>query len=213
MRLRHWIDPSTTTPTPPTFETLRELVAMVAPATPLTSPTRQLFVASRLRCHKGGRTICGDQCLQCDRLVGILPSPDRRQVTVRCLWTEDDVVDEVMTPADVLLHVAPTTPLGRADRIAASGDIHHLLVGRAGWIDGGVCRCQLADEGSPAGAMATVGERMLALVAVPPGTTLGAAAHILERVPLGMIAVAQAGLLHGVVTLRDLGMDRSHHAP
>jgi CBS domain-containing protein len=212
MRLRH-STPTAAVPAP-SFETLRQVVAVVERRNPRPSSTRQIFLSSRLRCHKGGRVHGGDECLQCGRLVSVTPSSGHNEVTVRCLWTESDVVDDVMTPAAVLVHVPSTLTLGTADLIAARENIHHLLVGDDDWIEGAVCRCVLAAPGSLAGNGARVVDRMVReITTVPPGTTLGQAMRALEATPLGLIAVTLDGALLGVVTRRDLGLGDAGHAP
>jgi len=196
------------------FETLRQVVAVVERPPPRPSTTRQIFLSTRLRCQKGGRVHGGDECFECGRLVSLVPSPGHDRVTVRCLWTESDTVDDVMTPLSVLVRVPPGASIGAADAVAAHENIHHLLVGAEEWIDGVICRCDLAVPGSVAGNAATVGDRMTHNVTtVPPGTKLGAAAQALEATPIGLIAVTRDGNLIGVVTRRDLGLDLHGHAP
>lgn len=212
MRLRHWTP--TSAPSASSFETLRQVVAVVDRPTPRPQRTRQIFLSSRLRCHKGGRIHGGDECLHCGRLVSVTPSAGRDKVTVRCLWTESDLVDDVMTPASVLVRVRATATIGAADEIASRESIHHLLVGDADWIEGAICRCDLAAPGSLAGNYARVSDRMtLDITTVPPGTPLGRTLKALEATPLGMIAVTRSGELLGVVTRRDLGLDDGGHAP
>jgi CBS domain-containing protein len=212
MRLRHWTP--TSAPSASSFETLRQVVAVVERASPRPRSTRQIFLSSRLRCHKGGRVHGGDECLECGRLVSVTPSAGHDKVTVRCLWTESDLVDDVMTPAAILVHVQPGTTLGAADDVAARENIHHILVGDRDWIEGAICRCDLAAPGSLAGNHARVSDRMTYdLTTVPPGTTLGQAMHALEATPLGLIAVTRSGELLGVVTRRDLGLEAAGHAP
>ena len=112
----------------------------------------------------------GNACLTCGRLVSVVPSATHDRMTVRCLWTESDVVEDVMTPPDVLVMVSGRLSIGAADEVAEREDIHHLLVGDHDWIEGAICRCDLAAAGSLAGNYAQVGERMThRLTTVPPG--------------------------------------------
>jgi CBS domain-containing protein len=212
MRLRHWTPTSATAA--PSFETLRQVIAVVDRPSTRARSTRQIFLSSRLRCHKGGRVHGGDECLDCGRLVSVTPSAGHDEVHVRCLWTESDLVDDVMTPAPVLVHVPSSTTIGAADAVAAREGIHHLLIGDASWIEGAICRCLLAEPGSRAGNGTPVADRMVHdLTTVPPGTSLGQALRALESTPLGLIAVTRNGDLLGVVTRRDLGLGDAGHAP
>ena len=79
MRLRHWT-PTSTEPAS-SFETLRQVVAVVDRTRQRPSSTRQIFLSSRLRCHKGGRLHGGDECLECGRLVSVTPTPTHDAVT------------------------------------------------------------------------------------------------------------------------------------
>jgi len=196
------------------FETLRQVVATVEHPRRRRKTMRQVFLASHLPCHKGGPEHGADACLECGRLVSVMPSPGAEHVTVRCLWTESDVVDDVMTPTRVLWTVPPTATLGDADRVAAREKIHHLLVQTDDWIEGVTCRCALAAIGSPAGNRLCVADRMIAdITTVPSGTPLGQAWRAIEATPVGLIAITRDGEMLGVVTRRDLGLDEGAHAP
>jgi CBS domain-containing protein len=211
MRLRHWTSSSAPSVS---FETLRQMVATVDHPRRRRKTMRQVFLASHLPCHKGGPEHGADACLECGRLVSVVPSPGAEHVTVRCLWTESDVVDDVMTPTRVLATVPPNATLGDADRVAAREKIHHLLVRSDDWIEGVVCRCALAAAGSPAGNRLAVADRMIAdITTVPTGTTLGQAWRAIEATSVGLIAITRDGELLGVVTRRDLGLDEGTHAP
>jgi CBS domain-containing protein len=194
------------------FEALREVVATVGKTLPVPSPASEAMRAARLRCQRGGPERTGSECLACQRIVSIRPSPGRSYVTVRCLWTDDDPVAAVMTRPDGIVTVRPSTARGIADQIASRAGVHHLLViDERNEVIGTICRCRLADSGSPAG-LPPVAQFMNHIVwTIPRATSLGEAADAMEGLGVGALIVAEGDQLLGMVTLHDLGLvDEGH---
>ncbi len=192
------------------FETLREVTALVDPRR-RTPTARQLMRASHLHCQKGGHERTGAECLDCERIVSIKPSPGRSYVTVRCLWTEDDRVESVMTHASAAVTVKASDTLGHADQVAAGAGVHHLLVVEHDAVVGIVCRCDLADAGSLAGLLPLAAHVEHELFTVPPQTSLAAAAEVMQRLEVGILMVTEGADLLGIITMRDLGLTPQGH--
>jgi CBS domain-containing protein len=213
MRLRHATQ-APTVPSPPHFETLREVTAQVTEPVEAEAGGRQLMLASHLHCQRGGATRTGEECLDCARIVSVLPSQDHRHVTVRCLWTESDRVEQVMTRPAAFVTVGAKETIGRADLIASRERVHHLLVVEHGEVIGLACRCDLADPGSAAGISSLVGAHMKpTLWTIPPRTTLSQAAELMKRLEVALLGVAVGNELVGLVTRRDLGLTERGHWP
>ena len=213
MRLRN-PTPAPPLPAPPPFESLREVTAEVTGPVPTSASGRQLMHASELHCQRGGAPHTGVECLACERIVSILPSQTRRTIRVRCLWTEADRVDALMTVPTAFVTVAPSESIGRADLIAARERVHHLLVVERDEVLGIACRCDLGDPGSAAGIAGTVGSRMKpTLWTVPRDTTIGQAAELMDRLGVSLLGIADGAELVGLVTQHDLGLAEPGHWP
>ncbi len=210
MRLSHWTPAPVISP-PKGFETLREVTARVGERPRVPRTARELMHAASLRCQKGGHERKGTECLECERIVSIRPSPGRSYVMVRCLWTELDVVEAVMTRAFATVTVEASATLGHADEIAGRESVHHLLVVERGDVVGVVCRCDLAKPGSQAGQLPVAGAIERELWTVPVSTSLAEAADVMERLDVGVLMVADEANLLGIVTMRDLGLTLRGH--
>ncbi len=205
MRLTRW------TPAPllgqvQSFETLREVTAEVDRPLPVESTARQVMRASHLHCQKGGHELTGGQCMDCARIVSIRPSPGKSYVTVRCLWTEADVVDDVMTLAPAVVTVRSTDTVGHAHQVATRAHVHHLLVADDEQVVGVVCPCALAPAGTPAGEQRVAEVMDPEVFTVPRRTSLASVAEAMERLEVGIVMIAEDDKLIGIVTLRDLGL-------
>jgi CBS domain-containing protein len=183
------------------LELLRERTAVASRDSPVDARTRTLFAGSSLRCQRGGRNVSGEECLACRRIVSVRPSPDRRVLTVRCLWIEADPVDDVMTLADHAVKVRATDPVAAAGDRLVQDDVHHALVVDGDDVIGWVCRRDLHGDGR-------VGDRMHAPVwTVPPATTLGQAITAMGALSVDLLAVTDGAALRGVIAAADLGLD------
>lgn len=185
---------------------LREVVAVVDPATPVEARSRPLFAASHVRCQRGGRSHSGEDCLACRRLVSIRPSRGHRTITVRCLWTDQDLVAGVMTHVERVARVDREASLAEAAAVARLEDVHHLLVTERDDVIGTICQCALVgDEG-------VVGDRMIPNVwTIPSTTTLGQVAEAMYDLDVGLLVVADRGFVLGTVAASDLHLDAAHH--
>jgi signal-transduction protein with cAMP-binding, CBS, and nucleotidyltransferase domain len=205
MRLTSW----TSAPLPPRvewFEILREVVAVMDPSTPAEARARPLFAASHLHCQRGGRSRTGEECLACRRLVSILPSRAERTVTVRCLWTDQERVADVMTLARRAASVDRDASLAEAAAIARREGVHDLLVTDDDDVIGVICACSLVR------GQAAVGERMIPHVwTVPATATLGQAAEAMYRLEVSLLVVADHGVVSGTISAADLRVEVSPH--
>jgi CBS domain-containing protein len=128
--------------------------------------------------------------------------------------TSADVVASVMTRAFALVTVKETDRRGRADQVAARARIHHLLVvDEAGGVVGTICRCRLADPGSPAGQFPIADFMNREVWTIAPSSSLGDAADAMDRLGVGILMVAEGTELLGVITKRDLGLVEEGHGP
>jgi CBS domain-containing protein len=206
MRLRNWTS-APLLPPEESFEMLREVVAVVDPATPVAARSRPLFASSHLRCQRGGRAHTGEDCLACKRLVSIRPSRGHRTVTVRCLWTDQDLVHGIMTHVERVPRVDRSATLGEAAAIVRLEDVHHLLVTERNDVVGTICACALVGEDG------TVGARMIPNVwTIPSTATLGQVAEAMYDLDVGLLVVADRGFVLGTVAASDLHLDDAHHA-
>lgn len=210
MRLHEWTPAPIISPATP-FETLREVTATVAPTMTVPSTDTQLMRAARLRCQQGGRERTGSDCLACARIVSIKPSPGRSLLTVRCLWTDNDLVTAVMTRAPAVVTVKATDGLGQAEQAATRGRVHHLLVLDDDVVVGTSCRCHLAEPGSHAARLRVAGFMQHSVWTVSTATSLGEAADAIARLGTGILVVADSAEIHGTVTLANLGLAEAGH--
>jgi hypothetical protein len=198
---------------PRPYEALREVTAIVGKSLPVPATNAQIMRAARLCCQRGGRERTGEECLACDRIVSIRPSPGRSQVTVRCLWTENDAVASVMTLASAVVTVNASERRGRADERAARNGVHHLVVvDDDGAVVGAICRCRLAEPGSAA-AQWPVADFMDPPWTISTATSLAEAADAMERLGTALLVVADGAELAGILTARDLGLVEEGHTP
>jgi hypothetical protein len=119
-----------------TFEGIREVVAPVKPpgrAEQRTHAARaDVLEHIRIACQPGGPFHTGTECRDCARFVNWLPSADRSQVTVRCLWRESDRAVDLMAYASVIPVVSEQTSVGDAAVLARAAGLPFLVVAENG---------------------------------------------------------------------------------
>ncbi len=190
-----------------TIDTVKEVVA---PVYVKTDNLREMLSNARLRCQRGGEQKTAAQCLDCPRVVNVKPSRDGDSITVRCLWSTEDPIADVMTLASEIVTVEPDLPIQRADRMARHYGIRHLLVAHEGDLIGVACRCDLVP---PVLSGETVKDRMTAkLWSLPVWSTLGDAAELMTEREIGFAPVVDGDAVVGVITRGDLrraGIDES----
>jgi CBS domain-containing protein len=163
---------------------------------------RALLAATHLRCQKGGAERDALDCVPCERFINFRPSRDRATVTVRCQWSLDDPVADLMTLASALAIVGPDERIAAADELAQQLGIRHLVVMSGRDLLGVVCRCDLVP---PVPEGETVGDRMASrLVVLPAHATLRNAAEVMTEFEVGCLPVMDPDGLRGVVTRGDL---------
>lgn len=185
------------------FDAMREARAsVVGPKAAGPQGHKRLLEQVRLTCMKGGPVHDGIECLECDRFVNYVPSPDGSQVSIRCRWNEDDPISDIMTPAGALVTVTSTSTLQAAEELAIAQGVHHLLVVDTDELVGVICRCDLSPR--PRSSRA-VGERMASSMWIAsPTATLGEAVSVMRDQRIGCLPVVEAEDLVGVVTRTDL---------
>jgi len=162
----------------------------------------RLLRAARLRCQAGARAHDALECVACPRFVNFLPTQDRKSVTIRCQWTEDDCVGAVMQLAVAALRVTPQTRLATADARARLRGVRHMLVFEQGDLVGVACRCRLVP---PILENETVADRMSTnFVTLKPWATLEEAATLMAEERTGCVPIVAEGKVHGVITRGEL---------
>jgi CBS domain-containing protein len=139
--------------------------------------------------------------LECPRFVNYVPSDDRH-VLVRCVWSTDDVVRDLMTMANQVAVVAPSIRVSDAAAYARSIGVKHLLVCRNDTLVGVVCRCCLVP---PILDGEVVADRMShKLWTISDTDRLGDAAAAMIEHDVGLLPVVRRGVLLGVISRGDL---------
>jgi len=179
------------------FEGIREVAIRLRPAPTLQDSLRR----STFTCKRGGPEHTVFDCLQCAHFVNWRPDLDRGRATLRCLFTDDDPVRDVMTPVESLVSVDPGLAKAEAEEVALRNDTRHLLIARGDEVLGIACRCDLAvgDAGAEVGTVAA-----LQPWCVAPDTTLGETAKLLREEGIGLALVVEGDRLLGLVTRGDL---------
>ncbi len=190
-------------PSNQSFDSMREARAPVAGCeTRGPRGHKRLLEQVRLTCVKGGPVHDGIECLECERFVNYVPSPDGSQVSIRCRWNEDDPISDIMTPSDALVTVTSASTLQVAEELAIQEGIHHLLVVNSDELVGVICRCDLSPRPR---SSRTVGERMASSMWIAsPTATLGEAVSVMRDQRIGCLPVVEGEDLVGVVTRTDL---------
>jgi predicted transcriptional regulator len=106
-----------------------------------------------------------------------------------------------MTPASMLVAVAPDSSCAQADEQARAKDVRHLLVGTLSAPMGVVCRCDLS-VAPPDERVETV--MRPSLLAIRSDETLGEAAAAMARLGIGCLPVVDRATVVGMITRGDL---------
>jgi len=163
-------------------------------------PAVARFRAGTVQCQKGGPLKAGNDCVRCPRMVNLYPEGDR--LTIRCLWTEQDRVSQLMTLAHLLVFVPSVATVERAREIAINARIHHLMVVDDGYLTGIACMCDLAAEAQP---HETVAHRASHVPwVIDESATLAEAANLMIDRQIGCLPVVRGRELRGVITRTDL---------
>ncbi len=180
------------------FQSIREVVARGEEFGP-ESTIKEKLCGSILRCQKGMGDQAAIECLHCPRLVNFVPQS--RSMVVRCLWTESDYVEDLMTLESEFVSVAPATPITDADAIAREKGVRHLLVVEAGRLSGILCRCDLRN---PSTNETVAGRVNHCPWSISPKTTLSQSERIMREREVDILPVIADGELVGLVTQGDL---------
>ena len=172
--------------TVPTFEGVREY------KTPVRHPVFQgngveLLAMSQVQCQKGGRPKDASHCLQCSRFVNFVPSTDRSQITIRCFWSGQDPVTDLMTREPALVTVSPQCSCVTAHAIAEHNHVRHLLVVHNEALVGVICRCQTLETGRNADPVSEWMSRRIGVV--NSSATLAEAAATMAEHDVDMVVV------------------------
>jgi CBS domain-containing protein len=183
----------------PRFEALSEVGAAV-PDTPL-APSQQLR-AAKLTCQTGGPVRTGMDCLCCSRFAGWRPGPAPHEVTIRCCWSDGDLVASRMTCAAALITIAPDAPVREALVLAQRHTVSDLPVIANGRMIGLWSR----GVGDDAAADALpVGARMATdVLGIHAHATLGEAVAAMRLFQVSCLPVVDRDLLVGLLTRGDL---------
>lgn len=182
------------------FEYIREVVAVGDANYTVHSTVREKLCSSHLQCQKGTTLRSAARCLNCPRLVNFVPKSDA--VIVRCLWTDADHVESLMTMESELVTISPTASLAEARQRASQKDVHHLLVVEEGLLIGLIHRDEMADEEF---GVNTISARVnLCPWTIGPETTLAQAARLMHDRNITILPVVENRAVLGVVTRGDL---------
>jgi CBS domain-containing protein len=181
-------------------------VVVARPRDPGSQPSvegvREVDAARGIRCQKGGRPRAFSYCVACPRFLDLVPPRGGAAFRIRCLWTGEDPVADLMTCASVLVAVSPREEVERADAIAVENEVRHLLVVDDGILVGVLCRCDLLPDARPGEVVA---DRMSTRVlAVPPEASLATAAAVMKDEGIGALAVVDGWHLLGMISRGDL---------
>ena len=182
------------------FQNIREVKAKHGSGYQKGSTHRETLRHSFLRCQTGMKDRPALDCLSCPRFVNFVPRSN--STLVRCLWTERDRVEDLMTLESALVSVDPFTSIDEADAIAQENEIRHLLVVENKRLIGVVCRCDLLEAAIP---FETVANRANHCPwTIGPRTSLAQAAMLMKEKEVGMLPVVDQRNVIGVVTRGDL---------
>lgn len=182
------------------FQNIREVIAKGDRTYNIETDGKERLCSSYLHCQKGMADRSASNCLQCPRFVNFVPQA--QSVRVRCLWTDSDPVEDLMTLESELITVNPTTTIEEADRRARANAVRHLLVVEQGRLTGVLCRCDLVEP--PLGNETVADRANHCPWTIGPDTTLGQAALLMRERKVGMLPVIARRELLGVITRGDL---------
>jgi CBS domain-containing protein len=183
-----------------TFEGIREVVARLEP------PARTgqhadaggagAFDRIQLACQPGGELHTGAECRRCARFVNWVPSPDRAQVTIRCLWRESDRAADLMAHAGVVPVASEDMSVGEAALHAAASGLQFVVVA-----ENGAFRGLLRTDASDTSSLTPVRERMIRPTwSVPADASLRDVVDVMQAHQTDIVPVLAAGALVGVIT-------------
>jgi CBS domain-containing protein len=182
------------------FQYIREVLAEATEDYNVHSSVREKLCSSSLQCQKGMTPRAAVQCLSCPRLVNFIPKDD--SVLVRCLWTDRDKVEDLMTLESQLVSISPSLTLLEAEQVANDNELQHLLVVEEGRLMGILNRCELNEEEF---GLNTISDRVsLCPWTISPTTTLAQAAQLMVDRHVNILPVVANREVLGVVTRGDL---------
>jgi CBS domain-containing protein len=184
------------------FDGVREARGVVSGPPPRgPGAIRSLLHATHIGCRATNAIARADRCLSCRRFVNFVPSPDRSEVTIRCAWSGNDPVTELMVPAARLLAVPAMARAGEARRVARDYEQELLLVvdgcALVGTVRRGILEWAAADR-----LVSSLTQRRLWVAT--PQTTLADCARMLLDQPIDAVVIAEDGGLRGLLTRADL---------
>ncbi len=130
-----------------TFEGIREVVVAVDDK---AEGRHQILDGVQFACQPGGELHSGEACKHCHRFVNWRPHTSPNQISIRCLWTEDDPVTDLMARRDTCLVLQADTPLKTAATMVQEHDAPHILVEYGRRFIGVVHRAQLESSSNAA---------------------------------------------------------------
>lgn len=162
---------------------------------------RALMEHAQIACQKGGAVHDGMACVWCRRFVNFVPTVDRAEVIVRCIWTDRDLVAQLMTRASELVSVAPGLSARDAAETARAHGLRHLLLVEGDTLLGAVSLARVEALDPEAEVREALGSE---LWVIRHGATLGEALSLMESQGLSLLPVADGELLCGVLSEGDL---------
>jgi hypothetical protein len=192
------------------FETARQCQAQVTTGQADLRDARALLAATEVPCLETGGITSGARCLSCTRLVSFFPGPDRRSITVRCLWTDDDRVTTVMVPAARLAALPRDASAADASRVAADYQQDQVLVLDRGVLLG-VVRRSILEWADPERRVDQLCRRQSWILGAD--ASLGDAVGVFAVDGAEYILVVDGGALVGMISREQLRVLATPHAP
>jgi CBS domain-containing protein len=152
-----------------------------------------------VECPRSARTIELAACSDCRHFVNVRPEPEQARVALRCLVTDEDIVEGIAAASSTWQAVPPDLPVAAARVISAGRDKRVFVVVDAGVALGVVYREHLVGDGLMRSCMVDTPW------AIPKTATIGLAVSALAE--LGVPALVVVGAAHelvGIVTRADL---------
>ena len=192
------------------FEGIREVTGLVDHVrrdTPAAGP--EWVRRMRIRCRTGDRLRTGSECVSCRRFVNYVPVPLSHSVTVRCRWTDEDMVSDIMTPVCALVTAPRDATVGAARELAREHGLSHLVVTDHGVLVGILELARVRSVEATDGVARHMTRR---LWIIPPMASLADVVEIVRQHGVECLPVVERGALRGVVTRAHLDGSGVGHA-
>lgn len=161
---------------------------------------RALLAAAAIECRHERRG--GLECASCPHLLNVVPDPDRSGLTIRCVYFDNDAVNDLMTPATALVTIAARDSVGAARALLARSGVSQLIVTRDREVVGLVSASALDDVAVNAPVETACPPEPVR--SIPSTTPLAVVARLFRTEDLALIIVTDDDNVAGVVSRGDM---------